>query len=270
MNDLQQFQALIKDYYGTNRRAFPWRDTITPFRVIVSEIMLQQTQTDRVLQKFDPFIMRFPDFTALANASFHEVLLLWKGLGYNRRAMALHKSAQRIVQEYQGQLPHDPETLETFPGIGPATARSIVAFAFNTPTVFIETNIRTVFIHFFFKDRTDISDKEIMPLVAQTVDQSNPREWYYALMDYGVMLKKTVGNASRLSKHYHKQSPFQGSERQIRGLILQHLLEYGSGLSEAELITVIGRNENLIRKIITDLEIERFIKYDNDRWHITS
>ncbi len=270
MNDLHQFQMLIKDYYGTNRRAFPWREQITPYHVVVSEIMLQQTQTDRVLQKFDPFITRFPDFATLANASFHEVLLYWKGLGYNRRAMALQKIAQRVSQEYHGQLPHDPEILETFPGIGPATARSIVAFAFNIPTVFIETNVRTVFIHFFFKDRTEISDKEIMPLVAQTVDQSNPREWYYALMDYGVMLKKTVGNASRLSKHYHKQSPFQGSERQIRGLILQYLLEYASGLSEPELITLVGRNETLVRKIITDLENERFIRYDNNQWHISS
>jgi A/G-specific adenine glycosylase len=268
MNDQYQFKKCIKDYYANNRRSFPWREQITPYRTVVSEIMLQQTQTDRVLQKFDPFIARFPDFTSLAQAHFQEVLGLWKGLGYNRRAIALHQTAQCITREHHGILPQIPETLESFPGIGPATARSIISFAFNIPTVFIETNIRTVFIHFFFSNHTVVSDKEILPLVAQTVDQTNPREWYYALMDYGVMLKKTVGNASRLSKHYHKQSPFQGSERQIRGKILHYLLEYKGGLSEAELITLLGRDETLVRKIVNDLKEERFIIYNNNRWHI--
>ncbi|MFA6263372.1 MAG: hypothetical protein WCW33_02695 [Candidatus Babeliales bacterium] len=270
MNDLQQFQRLIKDYYANNQRCFPWREQITPYCIVVSEIMLQQTQTDRVVQKFDTFVKKFPTFNALAAASFHEVLLLWKGLGYNRRAMALQNTARRVVEEFHGILPTEPEILESFPGIGPATARSIVAFAFNQPTVFIETNIRTVFIHFFFNNRTNISDKEIEPLVAQTVDKSNPREWYYALMDYGVMLKKSIGNVSRLSKHYHKQSPFKGSERQLRGLILQYLLEYPDGLGELELVTLVGRDEKLVGKVITDLQNECFISYEKNMWRIGS
>src|SRR5579872_3425524 len=197
---LLAFQEIIKNYYHKNGRVFSWRQNITPYHVVVSEIMLQQTQTDRVASKFELFIDIFPDFKALANAPFEQLLRTWKGLGYNRRAIALQKVAQKVMTEFGGVLPNSVDTLATFPGIGRATASSIVAFAFNSPTVFIETNIRTVFIYFFFYDKINkrmlIHDKEILPLVEKTVDQDNPRAWYYALMDYGVLLKKQVGNLS--------------------------------------------------------------------------
>lgn len=228
-----QFITIVNNFYANNRRSFAWRETITPYNVFVSEVMLQQTQTYRVAPKFDAFIQYLPDFKTLADAPFSQVLSLWKGLGYNRRALNLQRAAQMVVDNYNNILPDDPRLVDELPGIGPATASSIVCFAFNKPTVFIETNIRTVFIYHFFPCRTDVHDKELIPLIQDTVDQINPREWYYALMDYGVYLKKEVGNVSRASKHYTKQSRFEGSNRQIRGAILECLLQHGPQLQES-------------------------------------
>ena len=223
--EIETFKRLIKQFYQDNRRSFPWRETPSPYNVFISEIMLQQTQTYRVEPKYLAFVDVFPDFQSLANATLEEVLRLWQGLGYNRRAKFLHQAAQMIMDQFGGELPADPDQLEQLPGVGSATAASLSTFAYNRPTLFIETNIRTVFIHHFFSDQDEIHDKEILPLVERTLDHDNPRDWYYALMDYGVMLKATQPNPSRRSKHHVKQSRFEGSNRQLRGQILKLLLE---------------------------------------------
>lgn len=248
----RRFRSIIFHYYFTHQRTFSWRSHITPYRVVVSELMLQQTQTIRVAEKFEPFINAFPDFNSLASSRFAEILTVWKGLGYNRRAKYLQDIAQMVIQQYGGSLPDDPDTLLLFPGIGPATAASICAFAYNAPTVFIETNIRTVFIHFFFAQKTSVHDRDILPLVKQTLDFQRPREWYYALMDYGVMLKKTKGNLGRRSSHYTKQSRFEGSDRQLRGKILQLLLDRQQ-LSSDELPRLLGEEDERINRIVTAL-----------------
>lgn len=224
-NQILQFQSLIYNYYAANRRDFIWRQDITPYRIVISEVMLQQTQTARVIPKFENWLQRFPNFSILAQASTHDVLTAWQGLGYNRRGLALLKIAQIVVDEHNGQLPNDPSILQTFPAIGPNTAGSICAFAFNNPIMFIETNIRTVYIHTFFPGQSDISDKQLLPLIAQTIDQNNAREWYYALMDYGVHLKQNLPRINAASKHYTKQSKFEGSKRQIRGAIIKILTQ---------------------------------------------
>lgn len=220
------FQTRIWDFYTQNKRIFSWRETTNPYHIVVSEIMLQQTQTYRVEPKFEKFIQLLPTFDALAHASLHTVLSLWQGLGYNRRAKYVHEIAQKVVTEYQGVLPNDPTVLVTFSGLGKATAASICAFAFNKPVVFIETNIRAVYLHTFFPSQANISDIQLMPLIEQTLDYNNPREWYYALMDYGVYLKAQIPNPSRKSKHHTIQSKFEGSDRQIRGAIIRHLTQY--------------------------------------------
>lgn len=223
--ECRQFQEHIWSFYGKYGRLFPWRNVDDPYRVVISEVMLQQTQTYRVLPKYEQFITIFPSFNALAHVSLHEVLTVWQGLGYNRRGRYLHELAKQIMATFGGTVPRLPEQLITLPGIGPATASSIAAFAFNIPTVFIETNIRTVFITHFFPNQNKIHDQQLLPLVAQTVDQLNPREWYYALMDYGVMLKQQMVNPSRKSVHYTRQSKFEGSNRQVRGKILRLVTE---------------------------------------------
>lgn len=259
----QAFQDTVWDYYNKHKRPFVWRDTFDPYHIVVSEIMLQQTQTHRVVEKYLNFIAHFPTFQELAQASAQEVLAQWVGLGYNRRALALHGIAQRVMHDYAGQLPNDPTILQTFKGLGPATSSSIAAFAFNKPTVFIETNIRSVYLHVFFADKTEISDKELMPLIAQTVDQACSREWYYALMDCGVLLKKLYPNPNKKSKHYSKQSTFQGSNRQVRGAIIRHLSEHGS-LEKNKLEELFPKKIKELPLIIESLVKDGFIIIIND------
>jgi A/G-specific adenine glycosylase len=195
VTDISLFQQMVLDYYRDHGRPMAWRDTTDPYRIFVSEIMLQQTQVERVTVKYPEFLTAFPDFRTLAQAPLADILAAWQGMGYNRRALSLQKCAQRVMDEYSGTLPADVDTLATFPGIGRATASSICAFAFNMPVVFIETNIRRVFIHYFFPDADAISDIEILPLAEKSVYRENPRVWYWALMDLGTALKKKWGKS---------------------------------------------------------------------------
>lgn len=250
--ELRSFQTCIWQFYAANKRYFAWRNVNNPYYVMVSEIMLQQTQTDRVINKFEQFIAAFPDIYSLAEADLQDVLGVWQGLGYNRRGKALWENAQWIVQYFNGVIPNDPAILVTFKHIGPNTAASIVAFAFNKPVIFIETNIRTVYLQTFFKNKENVHDKDLMPLIAQTVDQSNPREWYYALMDYGVYLKKMLPNPNRRSAHYAVQSKFEGSNRQIRGRIIKKLTEVGK-IGVDDLFHSLGREEDRYKVVLDGL-----------------
>ncbi len=265
---LSSFIKRIYDYYRDNKRPFAWRNTDNPYYVVVSEIMLQQTQTHRVVDKFDQWVATFPTIEALAQSPQDKVLATWQGLGYNRRALALKQLAQQVVQEFKGEIPNDPDTLVTFKGIGPYTASSICTFAFNKPTVFIETNIRAVFIHEFFPKEKEVHDNQLMPLIEKTLDKKEPREWYYALMDYGVMLKKTHKNPSRNSAHHTKQSKFEGSDRQVRGTILKMLISDRS-LSEQDFIHTIPREAPKVKKILSSLEQEGFIRYNKGYYYLS-
>ena len=256
---VRKFQIDVYSYYRDYGRDLPWRVTDDPYHILVSEIMLQQTQVQRVMGKYEPFIGIFPDFPSLAKAPLRKILKEWQGMGYNRRAIALKQIAQKVVKEFHGNLPSSVETLITFPGIGRATASSIAAFAFYHPTVFVETNIRRVFIHCFFRDMENIKDTEILPLVERTLDSSNPREWYYALMDYGVMLKQKYENPNRRSAHYQKQLPFQGSNRQIRGMVLK-LLVHESNISEHDIAEKLNMREEKLKNNLIQLTKEGFIK----------
>lgn len=258
-NGMLAFQELVLSRYRTAGRKFAWRETTDPCCILVSEIMLQQTQVERVQEKFPEFIAAFPDFAALASAPLADVLRHWQGMGYNRRAIALQKCAQKVMAEFGGILPDDPDILTTFPGIGRATASSICAFAFNRPVIFIETNIRRIFIHCFFSDNEVVDDAAILPLVTEALYHENPREWYNALMDFGTELKKSVPNPNRRSVHYTKQSAFEGSDRKIRGAILRLLLS-SSRMTPAAIIRELGEDGNRVRKILDRLEEEGFIR----------
>jgi A/G-specific adenine glycosylase len=255
---IDNFRQTIYQYYAEHRREMPWRVSRDPYHILVSEIMLQQTQVERVLAKYEEFTLRFPDFHSVSTAPLQEILGVWQGLGYNRRAIALQKMCRLVVTQYGGVLPNSADILQTFPGIGPATAGAICAFAFNEPTVFIETNIRRVFIHFFFPHKNGVKDTEILPLVERTLDARSPRRWYHALMDYGAMLKKEEENPNRRSAHYTRQAPFQGSNREIRGLILKTLLETPD-LTEGELIRSVDKSPERVQPIITQLIEEGFL-----------
>jgi A/G-specific adenine glycosylase len=260
----QEFIQLVWDYYYQYKRPMPWRDNINPYWVVVSEIMLQQTQVARVLEKFPVFIEQFPSFKVLAESSLLEVLQAWQGLGYNRRGKYLWEIAQKIMQEYDGVLPDNPDILIHFPGIGKATAASIIAFAYNKPTIFIETNIRRVYIHHFFSEAENISDNDLLPFVERTVSKDNPREWYYALMDYGTYLKTQISNPNRKSKHYTRQSVFEGSNRQIRSQIIKLLLQGSKTLSEIQDMISDSRVEDNIESLVK----EELIKKEKNQYII--
>jgi len=258
-NDIQlQFVQMVWEYYGEHGRDLPWRHTTDPYRILVSEIMLQQTQVDRVKVKYTEFLKRFPNIQTLADASIADVLAVWSGLGYNRRALYLKKTAEIIVDKYDGIVPRDRVLLHSFPGIGSNTAGAILAYSFNDPVVFIETNIRRVFLHHFFSDQVAIDDKEIIPLIEQTLPDERAREWYWALMDYGTYLAITVVNPNQRSKHYNKQSKFEGSRRQLRGILLRELADGSKSFARLRAISP-EFTEDMLQKVLADLETEGFI-----------
>ncbi|QQR82103.1 A/G-specific adenine glycosylase [Candidatus Campbellbacteria bacterium] len=224
----------------------------------MSEIMLQQTQVDRVVSKYTAFTKQFPNFKTLANARTSDVIQAWQGLGYNRRALNLQRCTQEVVQKYKGKLPSSYTELVSLPGIGPYTAGAIMAFAYNKPIACIETNIRAVYIHHFFSPTKKVSDKELLLLIEQTLDTQNPREWYWALMDYGSYLKKTLPNPARRSTHHTKQKMFKGSNRQLRGNILKLVSQ--KSISEKKLFAEIQRKPIEIRGALTALTKEGFIQ----------
>jgi len=266
---VRRFRRIIYNHYGQQEREMPWRHIDDPYGILVSEVMLQQTPVERVLLKYEPFVSAFPGFASLDSAPLEEVLSLWQGLGYNRRAVALKKIARRVVEEFNGELPPDPDTLATMPGIGKATASAIAAFAFLKPTVFLETNIRSVFIHLFFDNAptTTVKDAELLPLVAISLDRSNPRDWYYALMDYGVVVKREFTNPARRSAHYKKQSPFHGSNRQQRGKILKTLLATPDSTLPA-IADALGKTPERVRENLLQLEREGLIARRGRRFRI--
>jgi A/G-specific adenine glycosylase len=228
--------------------------------------MLQQTQVARVIGKYREFIRRFPDPGSLASAPLSEVLKLWQGLGYNRRALLLKKLAETVAGEYAGKIPSDRRSLRGLPGIGEATSGAICAFAFNQPELFIETNIRSVFLHHFFRDKTGVSDRQLMPFVARAMDTKNPRQWYSALMDYGVYLKETLPNPSRQSSHYSRQSRFAGSDRQIRAAIVRLLLKKPLTLTQCK--KALGVDIIRLRRIASALVKDRLIVRQRTRFAI--
>ena len=211
-------------HYREHGRDLPWRQTRDAYAILVSEVMLQQTQVSRVLPKYQEFLETFPTIHALATAPVAAVLTAWQGLGYNRRALNLQRAAQVIVRDHRGVVPHSPAALQSLPGIGPATAAAVCTFAFDAPAPFIETNIRAAFIHFFFQECVSVPDAAILPLVELTLDRDDPCRWFYALMDYGVWVKKHFANPGRRSRHHAPQSPFAGSHRQLRAMILGAVL----------------------------------------------
>ncbi len=223
--DYSKFQELVHTRGRELYRDMPWRRDTRPYYVLVSELMLQQTQVARVIPKFEVFMAQFPDIAALATAPLADVLRLWTGLGYNRRAKYLHQAARQLMAEHKGEMPADYELLKKLPGIGPGTAGAIMAYAFNQPVIFIETNVRTVYFHYFFEPDTKVSDGELVPLIEATIDTEHPREFYWALMDYGTWLKQNVKKNTSQSVHYKKQSKFKGSTREVRGQIVRVLGE---------------------------------------------
>lgn len=254
----KKFIHTIRRFYKMNCRDLLWRRTRDPYRILISEVMLQQTQVKRVMEKYPEFLKRFPSLRALAKAPLADVLTAWQGMGYNRRAKMLHTAARAIITRHKGEIPNTQEGLLALPGIGQSTAGGVLAFAYNKPSVFIETNIRRVYIHHFFPHKKKVSNKDVVALIENTVDTKNPREWYWALMDHGAYLAKTIPNPNRKSRHYAKQAPFKGSNREVRGKVIA-LLAHNKTLSLQAIRKNTG-NKKVLRTILNTLAKEGFLE----------
>lgn len=228
------FRALVREEGARLYRDLPWRGIGDAYAVLVSEVMLQQTQVKRVCGRWERFLAKFPTPDALAAASVSDVVGEWQGLGYNRRALALKRAAEICSADFKGKLPRTAPELQALPGIGPATAAGVVAFAYDEPAVYLETNVRTVFLHELFPDREGVKDAEIIPFVKATCPQEDVRGWYYALLDLGAHLKATLANPSRRSAHHTRQSAFEGSRRQKRAEVVRIVLAAEEGIEPAQ------------------------------------
>lgn len=269
---IEAFRQTVIAHYREHGRDLPWRRTRDPYSILVSEVMLQQTQVARVLPKYEQFLAAFPTVFSLARAPVADVLSAWQGLGYNRRALALRQTAGRIVSEFGGAVPQSPAELVRLPGVGPATAAAICVFAYDIPLPFIETNIRSAFIHFFFQGCVSVPDADILPLVESTVDRANPRDWYYALTDYGVWLKKNHSNPSRRSRHHTAQTPFAGSHRESRAAVLRVLLAAApAAMTPAEIrgsAPTADADAAAIGAVLEELAAEGFLVREGERYRV--
>ncbi len=225
-------------WHAHGRHTLPWRKTTDPYKILVSEVMLQQTQVERVIPYYERFLKRFPTVTALARAPLADVLILWQGLGYNRRARMLHAAAKVVVDKYKGKMPSAAAHLVALPGVGPYTAGAVAAFAGNEDGIFIETNIRTVVLHHVFPDHEQVSDAEIREVLERAYPKGRAREWYAALMDYGAHLKRSGVKRNSQAKGYTKQKAFKGSDREARGAILRMLAERSA--TKQRIIGILG------------------------------
>ncbi len=259
------FQELVWQKGRELYRDMPWRDEPTFYHVLVSELMLQQTQVSRVLVKFEEFMQEFPTIDALASAELADVLRVWQGLGYNRRAKYLHEAAKRASLL---SVPHTLNTLMDLPGVGKNTAAAIMNYTENHPTPFIETNIRTVYFNHFFAGQTDVHDRDILALVEKTMDHEHPREWFWALMDYGAYLKSQGAGQLTTSKHYKKQSPLKGSVREIRGQILRTLSTTRRPITKAQLMKAITVDQRF-EPAFTGLLRDGLITQSDGKVHLT-
>ena len=260
LHDIDAFRHTVLEYYErAGRHDLPWRESrpdksFDPYQILVSEIMLQQTQVSRVIPKYLEFLHKFPTVDALAVATTGDVVRQWQGLGYNRRAVYLWQAACIVASTHS--FPDTIPGLRALPGVGANTAGAIMAYAYNVPAVFVETNIRTVVIQHFTRDDSFVSDSFVRDVISQTLDRNNPRQFYWAMMDYGAYLKKQ-GSGNTKSKHYHKQSPFVGSRRAVRGAVIRALSERAMTMTDLAQYVDDAR----LKSVLSDLQQEGMIRY---------
>ncbi len=283
--DPAAFRDRVRELAGPLWRDLPWRRTRDPYLVWLSEVMLQQTQVPRVEGRWDEWLGRFPAVEALAAADDAEVLAAWQGMGYNRRALSLRRAAVEVVEVYGGEFPRERDALLGLPGVGPSTAAGIRAFAFDEADVYLETNVRSVFIHEFFPASESVPDRDLVPLVRAACPESGSdvRGWYYALLDYGAWLKKSVPTPSRRSSSYARQSRFEGSFRQKRAEVVRILLsarEMGLAPTSEQVAALLAEEEAACGRavpgpgvacdVLASLEREGFCRLEGGAWTIGS
>ena len=256
----KRFRSLVWAHYeAQGRHDLPWRATTDAYRILVSEVMLQQTQVERIIPYYERFLKRFPTIRSLAEAPLADVLALWQGLGYNRRAKMLHEAAKAVLKDFNGRMPKTVGELEMLPGVGHYTARAVAAFAGNQDVVFVETNLRTAVIHTFFPQEETVNDREVLAVLEKVFPSGRSREWYAALMDYGASLKRQGVHVNAKSATYAKQKRFEGSNRQARGAILRALLP--GPKREADMIEMLGTERSVqVKDALASLHKEGLVE----------
>ena len=272
MDDTRSFHDAVAGWYAHNARVLPWRGVDDPYAVLVSEVMLQQTQVDRVIPKYRAFLDAFPTLQALADAQPAEVIRLWAGMGYNGRAVRLHRLAREVVDHHGGELPRTAEDLRKLPGIGPYTAAAVASFAFGEPVAVLDTNIYRVLsrvVHGVDAPSRDALHPLAEELLPGPDSPLTPADWHQALMDIGATLctarqprcmlcplRAFCAAAPHLQSggdpalaeasvpYAPRQSRFQGSVRYFRGRIVDHLrAQPDAGIEEGTLEAVISDAE---------------------------
>ncbi len=251
----RQFRSYIFSWWKKNARDLPWRHTSDPYAILVSEVMLQQTQVSRVLEKYEAFLGKYPTVFDLADAPTSGIIRDWKGLGYNRRALYLHRGALIVVEKYKGIFPESEAELLSIPGIGKYTARAILVFAFRHTVAMVDTNIRKIITHFFYDGRTQ-SESVIWETAKRLVPKGKSWEWHQALMDYGALeLWKQTGNNTARSIKRTSTVPFRQTNRFLRGRILDALRVCPRSDSElvSEMAQICKRPESVVRDAVSAL-----------------
>lgn len=257
-------RSAILRWFGRNGRDLPWRRSRDPWAVLVSELMLQQTQVERVIPKYEAFLERWPTPAALAASPLGDVLRAWSGLGYNRRAKHLHEAAKAVVERFDGVVPRTVEALESLPGIGRYTSRAVASFAFNDDVALWDTNVRRIFLRVFaggeFARRVPGEDA-LERLLTEALPKGKSRDWHGALMDFGsavctgrspgcgecplaascVAAPKFLAGRTPKAALVKRQPAFPGSRRQGRGAIIRLLAERRGGVAVTEIAALSGR-----------------------------
>ena len=259
---IQEFQKKVFSFYQKNKRDLPWRKTTDPYKILLSELMLQQTQVNRVILYYEKWIARWPAIDALASASLAEVLQAWMGLGYNTRAINLHKAARKIVTEFDNDVLEAMKQYKEIPGAGRYTSQAVQIFSTNADLVTIDTNIRRIFIKEFHLPE-EVSDKELWRLAEQCLPKGKSRKWHNALMDYGAL---HLTSQKTGIKPKTQQSRFEGSDRQIRARILRCLLNDTMSLSELKKTFRIEQKR--LRRILDKMVTEKIIVNNNNSYQL--
>lgn len=285
MKDKEKLQQTVLQWYAENRRKLPWRETIDPYKILVSEIMLQQTQVYRVVPKYHAFLEQFPTADMLAQAPAADVLRLWSGLGYNRRALYLQQCAKALVEKYNGIFPTTEAALLELPGIGKYTAAAVLSFAFNTDVPVIDVNIELLYKRIFYNKADNVEGiaRELLP-------KNTSREWHNALMDIGALfctatnpkcndcpLKQFCASANNSKRHEatrmrKKVVPFKKSDRIVRGTILKLLTQRNKQSIENVYLQLleqkIKRKKEKFDKILGELEKDGLIKIKEKKLYL--
>ncbi len=249
---MRKFQQDILSFYEKRGRDLPWRKTTDPYKILISEIMLQQTQVDRVIPYYQRWLKKWPTVQKLANASRTAVLKAWMGLGYNNRGINIHKAAQKIMEDYKGDVLAAVKDYKNVPGIGPYTSAAVRIFSANEDIITVDTNIRRIYMHEFnLKD-----DSKVGELAQQCLPKGRSRDWHNALMDYGATFL-TARRAGIRPKT--QQSKFEGSDRQIRAQILRSILNEGAK-SEAELRALTQTESKRLKAVLAKLVRDDVLK----------